>query len=320
MSIVVVATDRISESGLGPLLEDDRFLVHRIDDSASVVFENALHEARGLIVRSTTRVTPEMMDMATALEGIGRAGVGVDNIDIGAATQRGIAVFNAPTGNSNAAVELTMALLLSLARRVTAADRSVREGRWDRSSFQGVELRGRTLGLIGAGNIGGEVARLAQAFGMKVLVYDPYLSDERAAALGVALVDLGWVLETADLISLHVPLTDETKGLIDASAIEKMKKTSFLLNASRGGVVDEDAVAAALHDGRIAGAALDVYESEPLPPESPLRLAPNLVLTPHLGASTDEAQIGVAFEVSEKLKRMLTDGDRSTAINGAELT
>ncbi|MGB7859725.1 MAG: hydroxyacid dehydrogenase [Acidimicrobiia bacterium] len=320
MSIVVVATDRISESGLGPLLEDDRFLVHRIDDSTSSEFENAFQEARGLIVRSATRVTPEMMDMATALEGIGRAGVGVDNIDIGAATQRGIAVFNAPTGNSNAAVELTMALLLSLARRVSAADRSVREGHWDRSRFQGVELRGRTLGLIGAGNIGGEVARLSQAFGMKVLVYDPYLSDERAAALGVALVDLGWVLETADVISLHVPLTEETRGLIDASAIEKMKKTCFLLNASRGGVVDEDAIAAALHDGRIAGAALDVYESEPLPLESPLRLAPNLVLTPHLGASTDEAQIGVAFEVSEKLKRMLTDGDRSTAINGAELT
>jgi D-3-phosphoglycerate dehydrogenase len=260
-----------------------------------------------------------MLGMAPRLRAVGRAGVGVDNVDIPAASEQGIAVFNAPGGNTIAAAELTMALLLSVARMVPAADASLRSGGWDRADFKGVELRGKTLGLIGAGRIGGEVAIRCRAFGMDVLVNDPYLSEERADELGVRLVGLDDVLTLADFISIHVPLTDETRGICGFDALAKMKPTAFIVNASRGGVVDEEALATALHDGTVAGAALDVYETEPLPGDSPLRDAPNLVLTPHLGASTAEAQVGVATEVADKIKTLLTSGDGSAAINAGAL-
>jgi D-3-phosphoglycerate dehydrogenase len=209
--------------------------------------------------------------------------------------------------------------MLSAARSIPAADRSLREKRWERTSFRGVELKGRTLGLIGAGRIGGEVAVRCQAFGMDVVVYDPYLTEERAAELGVVLMDMDEVLARADFVSIHVPLNDETRGICGAEALSRMKSGAYVVNASRGGVVDEAALAKALHDGEIAGAALDVYETEPLPDGSPLRDAPNLVLTPHLGASTVEAQEGVATEVAEKIRAFLTSGDRSAAVNAADL-
>ena len=313
--LVVLATDRVSKEGLAPLHDDKRFDVVTIDDSSSEEFLTTLKHASGLIVRSATTVGRSMIDEASDLKVIGRAGVGIDNIDVAAATARGIAVVNAPGGNTIAAAELTMALLLALARRVSRADLSVREGRWDRAAFKGVELKGRTLGLVGAGRIGAEVAVRCLAFGMDVLVYDPYLPEERARSLDLRLVTLEEVIEQADVISLHVPLNDETRGIISDETFHSMKKRAFVINASRGGVVDEEALVRALEAGEIAGAALDVYETEPLPPDSPLRAAPNLVLTPHLGASTEEAQVGVATEVAKAMAAALIDGDLSAAVN-----
>lgn len=314
-----MATDRISEEGLAPMIADDRFEVKLVDDSSSADFAGVLPRAAALIVRSATRVDRDMIDSAPLLEAIGRAGVGVDNIDMSAASSRGVAVFNAPGGNTIAAAELTLALMLAVARRVAEADRSVRSGRWDRASLRGVELRGRTLGLVGAGRIGAEVARRCQAFGMKVVAHDPYLTQAQATLLGIPLVGLDDIIEGSDVVSLHVPLNDETKGLIDRESLERMKDTAFLINVSRGGVIVEEDLAAALVSGAIAGAALDVFEVEPLPADSPLRQAPNLVLVPHLGASTSEAQVGVAREVAQAVMRSLVSGDSGSALNAADL-
>jgi len=315
----VLVTDKVALIGLGPLVDDDAFEIVSVDDSATAEFTAALETAEGLIVRSGTQVTRNLISRAGQLKTIGRAGVGVDNVDLDAATEQGIAVFNAPGGNTTAAAELTIALLISVARRIPAAEASLRRGEWDRSAFKGVELRGKTLGLIGAGRIGGEVATRCQAFGMDVVVYDPYLAEERAEELGVELVGFDEVAARGDFISIHVPLTDETRGIVEEETLGRMKSTAFVVNASRGGVVDEDALANALHDGVIAGAALDVYETEPLAADSPLRAAPNLVLTPHLGASTAEAQVGVATEVAAKIRTLILTGDRSEAVNVADL-
>ena len=315
----VLVTDKVAISGLHPIAEDPTFSVMSVDDSSSEEFMAALAGADALIVRSATRVDADLMGRGTQLRAIGRAGVGIDNVDIVAASKRGIAVFNAPGGNTIAAAELTMALLISVARKIPAAEASVRQGKWDRAAFKGVELRGKTLGLIGAGRIGGEVALRCQAFGMGVVVYDPYLTEDRADELGVQLVTLDEVLDLGDFISIHVPLTEETRGICGWQALKRMKSTAFVVNASRGGVVDEQALAESLHAGEIAGAALDVYVDEPLPADSPLREAPNLVLTPHLGASTAEAQEGVATEVAEKIKVLLTTGDSSEAVNAGAL-
>lgn len=312
----VLVTDKVSGAGLEPLRNDDRFDIVQIDDSADPSFVDALKGAHGLIVRSATKVRAEMLDGADNLKVIGRAGVGVDNIDLEAATERGVAVMNAPAGNTVSAAELTMALILSMVRRVAAADASMRAGEWARSRFKGAELRGRTLGLIGAGRIGGEVSKRCKAFGMTVVAYDPYLTDERAAELGVRRMETAEeVLAAADVLSLHVPLTDSTRAMIDAEAIARMKPEAFLVNVARGGVVDEAALADALSEGRLAGAALDVFANEPLEEGSPLRQAPNLVLTPHLGASTAEAQELVATEIAEAVRAALSEGDLSRALN-----
>jgi len=311
----VLVTDNVSESGLASLRSDARFEIVKIDDSSDPAFAEALPRAHGLIVRSATKVRAELLEQATSLRVIGRAGVGVDNIDLAASTERGIAVMNAPDGNTVSAAELTMALILSMVRRVAEADSSVRGGEWARSRFKGAELRGRTLGLVGAGRIGGEVARRCRAFGMSVVVFDPYLTAERATELRAEPLELEQLLERADVLSLHVPLTDATRGMIGADALARMKKGSFLVNVARGGVVDEAALSDALGSGQLAGAALDVYVNEPLEEDSPLRSAPNLVLTPHLGASTAEAQELVASEISETVRTALADGDLSHALN-----
>ncbi len=319
MTLTVLVTDRVSKRGLLPLKDDEQFNVVRARDRTAPKFLEAIGLADALIVRSATRVDEALLGTAARLKVVGRAGVGIDNIDVAAASRRGIAVVNAPSGNTIAAAELTMALMLSVMRKVTEADRSMREGRWDRAGFQGSELRGKTLGLVGAGRVGGEVAIRCQAFGMSVIVSDPYLSGERAAELGVDLVSLEEVISGADVISLHVPLNDETRGLIGKEALKSMKKHAYVINASRGGVIDETALARALEKGRIAGAALDVFDAEPLPEDSPLRTAPNLIMTPHLGASTREAQISVAREVALAVREILLDGDTSKAINAADL-
>lgn len=319
MTFFVLVTDEVDERGLSSLSEDAGFVVERVDDSSTAEFAQALARAHAVIVRSATTVDAAMLDAAPELKVVVRAGVGVDNIDVDAATRRAIAVFNAPSGNTVAAAELTMALILAMLRHVAEADRSVRDGGWERSRFQGVELEGRTLGLIGAGRVGGEVVTRARSFGMEVIVYDPYLTDSRARELGFRLTDLDELLKSSDVVSIHVPLTSETEALLGAEELAAMKSGAYLVNVARGGVIDESALAGALREGRLSGAALDVYETEPLPADSPLRQAPNLVMTPHIGAATEDAQVRVAAEAAERIRDALTEGDLSAALNRPEL-
>ena len=312
----VLVTDRIDRDGLRPLTDDPRFeLLERGSLKPSELAE-ALDGIDALLVRSATRVPREALLRSSRLRIIGRAGVGVDTIDLDAATERGIAVVNAPGGNTIAVAELTFALLLALVRKIPAADQSMRAGAWDRTTLGGTELNGKTLGLVGAGRVGGEVARRAHAFGMTVLAHDPHLAPERAAELEIQLVPLDDLLRTSDVVSLHTPLTEQTRGLVGARELGLMSPDAVLLNAARGGVVDETALLDALKSGQLAGAALDVYAQEPLATDHPFRSLENVVLTPHLGASTEEAQRNVALEVADAVRSALLDGDLSRAVNG----
>lgn len=268
-----------------------------------------------LMIRSGTRVTQAVIEAGTQLKIIGRAGVGVDNVDVPAATRKGIVVVNSPEGNTIAAAEHTIALMLALSRHVAAADRSVKSGQWDRKSFIGVEVYKKTLGIVGLGKIGSHVATIARAMGMKLLAYDPYLSKDRAEQLGCRLVELDFLFGEADYITLHLPKTPETHHLISAETIARMKPTARIINCARGGIINEADLAAALEAGRIAGAALDVFEREPLG-ESPLTtLGREVVLTPHLGASTEEAQANVAIDVAEQIRDVLLGLSARSAVN-----
>jgi len=311
----ILVADAIALDALTPLSSDPRFNLTVKTGLKGDELRDAIAGADAVLVRSATKITRDSLSRADRLKVIGRAGVGVDTIDVDAATERRIPVLTAPAGNTVSAAELTMALLLALARRVPAADRSMRAGEWDRKSFNGVELYGKTLGLVGAGRIGGEVAVRARAFGMRVIVFDPFLNPDRASALGVETGGLDETLERADVLSVHVPLTDETHGLIGEAQLAKLKPSAFVLNVARGGVVDEDALLKALQNKRLAGAALDVYSMEPLPADHPFRSLPNVVLTPHLGASTAEAQQNVAIEIAEAVRAALLDNDVSRAVN-----
>ena len=272
-----------------------------------------------LIVRSQVQVDAALIAAGTRLIVIGRAGVGVDNVDLEAATRAGITVVNAPTGNTIAAAEHTLALLYGVARRTGAADASVRRGEWARAAFTGLELRGRTLGIVGLGKIGQAIALRAAAMEMVVVGVDPYVTAEGAANHGVELVDFETLLARADVVTVHVPLTRETRGLIDRAAIARMKPGSIVLNVARGGIVDEAAVAEALASGQLAGAGIDVFETEP-PTDSPLLTAPNTLLTPHLGASTAEAQVLVAEEVAAQVLDVLDGRSARYAVNAPLLT
>ncbi|HEX9427753.1 MAG TPA: phosphoglycerate dehydrogenase [Candidatus Polarisedimenticolia bacterium] len=275
----------------------------------------AVADADGLVVRSDTRVTDEVMAAAPRLRVVGRAGAGVDNIDVEAATRRGIVVMNAPGENTISAAEHTMSMLLSLARRIPAADRSMRAGRWERgSTFLGVELSGKTLGVLGLGKVGREVAARARAFGMEVIGTDPVLSTEVAARLGVTLLPLPEILARADFLTLHLPLTPETRHLIGRSELARCRRGVRIVNVARGGVLDEAALVEALQTGQVAGAALDVFEQEP-PTGSPLLALESVVLTPHLGASTQEAQEKVAARIAEQIAGFLKEGLVSNAVN-----
>ncbi|HEX2167956.1 MAG TPA: phosphoglycerate dehydrogenase [Longimicrobiales bacterium] len=311
----VFVADAISAEGLAPLREDERFEVIAQPGLKGEELARAMEGMHAVIVRSSTRITRDSLKHADALEVIGRAGVGVDNIDVEAATERGVAVLNAPSGNTISAAELTFALILACVRRIPAADRSMKSGEWDRKSFTGTELYGKTLGLVGAGRIGGEVARRARAFGMRVCAYDPYLTTERASALEIDLADLEAVLARADVLSLHVPLTETTAGLIGAEQLASMKQGAIVVNAARGGVIDEAALADAVRIGHLAGAGLDVFAEEPAPADHPLRGLEKVVLTPHLGAATEEAQHNVAVEIAEAVRAALADGDLTRAVN-----
>jgi D-3-phosphoglycerate dehydrogenase len=315
----VLVADQIALDGLAPLRDDPRFELIVKPGLKGAELADAIAAADAVLVRSATQITRESLARANGLKVIGRAGVGVDTIDVDAATERGIAVLTAPAGNTISAAELTFALTLALARRIAAADRSMKAGQWDRKSFSGSELYGKTLGLVGAGRIGGEVAKRARAFGMQVISYDPFLTADRALTLGIERVELDDLLRRADVISLHVPLTDATTGLLGDRELGLMKPSAVIINAARGGVVREDALVRALKDKRIGGAALDVFEQEPLPADHPFRALDNVVLTPHLGASTVEAQQNVAIEIAEAVRAALTDGDLSRAVNAPGL-
>ncbi len=274
----------------------------------------AVADVEGIVVRSDTRITEEVMRRAPKLRVVGRAGAGVDNIDVAAATKRGIVVMNAPGENTISAAEHTLSLMLALARQIPLADRSMKAGRWDRGRILGVELSGKTLGVLGLGKVGREVAARARAFGMEVIGFDPVLTEEVAARLGVALVPIETVYERSDFITLHLPLTDGTRHLIGRDQLARCRKGLRILNVARGGIIDETALCEALRDGRVAGAALDVFENEP-PTGSPLLSFDSVILTPHLGASTQEAQEKVAVRIAEQIAAYLKDNIVINAVN-----
>jgi D-3-phosphoglycerate dehydrogenase len=273
----------------------------------------------GLAVRSATKVTDKVIAAAQRLKVVGRAGIGVDNIDVKAASAKGVIVMNTPHGNSITTAEHAIALLMALARQIPAADRSTQAGKWEKSRFMGMELSGKTLGLIGCGNIGGIVADRARGLKMRVIAYDPFLSPQRAMETGVEKVELDDLLARADVITLHTPLTEKTRNIIDAAALERTRKGVRIVNCARGGLVDEQALAAALDSGHVAGAALDVFAVEPAK-ESPLFGRDNVVCTPHLGASTSEAQENVAVQVAEQMCDYLVDGAITNALNFPSIT
>lgn len=269
-----------------------------------------------LIVRSQTRVDAELLAAAAPRLGVvGVASVGIDRIDVEAATRAGVMIVNAPTGNTVAAAEHTMALMLALLRQVPDANASVRAGEWERARYTGHELRGRTLGIVGLGKIGKAVARRAAGFEMRVITHDPFLTEEQAAESGARLVGLTELLHRSDVISVHTPLTPQTRNLLGRAQLEATKPGAFVLNVARGGIVDESALADALASGHLAGAAVDVFSAEPMTPDNPLRSAPNLVLTPHLGASTTEAQDRVGIEMAEQVVLALSGVTPPYAVN-----
>ncbi len=271
-------------------------------------------EYNALIVRSATKVTSDIIDAAENLKVIGRAGSGLDNVDKDAATKRGIVVMNTPGGNTITTAEHTIALLFSMARQIPQATASMKAGKWEKKKFMGMELYNKTLGIIGFGNIGTHVARMAHGIGMNVITYDPFLSEERARSLGAKVVDLDELIKKSDFITIHTPLTKETKGLINAERIAQMKDGVRLINSARGGIIDEKALYNALKSGKVAAAALDVFEKEP-PEGSPLLELDNLVCTPHLGAASEEAQENVAIAVSEQIVDYLVHGTIRNAVN-----
>ena len=296
---------------------------HEVDEKIGLKPEELaaiIGEYDALLVRSQVKVTADILAHATRLVVIGRAGVGVDNVDLDAATKAGVVVVNAPTGNTVSAAEQTITLMLALAHNTAAADASMRRGEWKRSSFTGVELRGRTLGVIGLGKIGQAVADRAHGLEMNVIGYDPFVTAEQAALHGITLTDVDTIIETADVITVHVPLNKTTRGIIGPEQIDKLKPGVMLINVARGGVYDEAAVAQALTDGKIAGAAFDVYETEPPAADNPLFAAPNTVLTPHLGALTAEAQLRVAEEACEQVIDVLAGRSARYAVNAPLLT
>ena len=310
----ILVSDSLSEDGLAALRAFEDVEVDAPGSLSREAFLAGLPGHDALIVRSGTRVDAEALDRAPGLKVVGRAGVGLDNVDVEAATERGILVMNTPGANATATAEHVWALLLALCRRLPAADASVRRGEWERGRFTGIQLAGRTLGVVGLGRVGRLVAARGRGFGMTVLGYDPYLSVEAAAELGVEPVELDGLLAGSDVVTLHAPLTDETRALIDAAALARVRPGALLVNAARGGLVDEAAVAAALADGRLGGAAFDVYAAEP-PAGSPLLEAPNVVLTPHIAASTFEAQRDVSVQIAEQVVAALREEEFRNAVN-----
>ena len=313
----ILVCDPISPKGIALLQQRPEFEVVVLPKRlAEAELLPVVADAVAMVVRSETKVTRKVIEAAPKLRVVGRAGVGIDNVDVEAATQRGVVVMNTPAGNTVTTAELSFAMILSLARKVPQAHATMVAGKWDRKQFQGVELHGKTLGVLGMGRIGGEVAKRAIAFGMRVIAYDPFLTEGRAKAMGVELAgELDAVYRDADFISVHMPVTEQTKGMLNTAAFSKMKPGVRIVNCARGEIIVENDLIAALDSGKVAAAGLDVFIVEPLTAEHPFRKHPNIVLTPHLGASTEEAQEKCGIEVAEVITGYLLTGEVRNAVN-----
>ena len=313
----VLVCDPVSAKGIALLQQRPEFKVTVLPTRlAEPELIPLVKDAVAMVVRSETKVSRKVIEAAPKLRVVGRAGVGVDNVDVEAATEHGVVVMNTPGGNTISTAELSFAMILNLARKLPQAHASMREGKWDRKQFQGAEVAGKTLGVLGLGRIGSEVARRAVAFGMRVLGYDPFLTEARARALGIEMVvDLDEVYREADFITVHMPVTDQTRGMLNAAAFSKMKPRVCLINCARGEILVENDLLAALDSGKIAAAALDVFTVEPLAAGHPFRHHPGITLTPHLGASTQEAQEKCGIEVAEVITGYLLTGEVRNAVN-----
>ena len=310
----ILVSDKLAEEGLKILREGDAFEVDCKYDLKPEQLKEIIGNYDALIVRSGTQVTAEIIDAASRLKVIGRAGVGLDNVDLKAATKKGIIAMNTPGGNTTSTAEHAFSLIMALARNIPQAHGSMKAGKWERSKFQGVELYGKTLGVIGLGRIGSTVAKFAQGFGMVIKAYDPFLSPEMAAKRGIVMSTFEDLIKNSDFITVHVPKTEQTSGMIGEKEIAMMKKSVRLVNCARGGIIDEAALVQALEAKRIAGVALDVYDEEPPKPDLPVFKFDACVLTPHLGASTAEAQVNVAIEIAYSVKdALLGKGIRNAA-------
>ena len=315
ISMKILIADKISESGVSYLREKDGVEVVEAYGSSPGELKVKAADAAAIIVRSASSVTREIIEAAPNLRAVGRAGVGIDNIDLEAASDKGVIVMNTPGGNTIATAELTFTHLLCSARPIPQANASMKSGKWDKKSFQGSELYQKTLGILGLGRIGAEVAKRAQAFGMTVLAYDPYLTTARAEQLEVKKAELEELFQKADFITVHMPKTEATANMINADSLKLMKQGVRILNCARGGLIDEAALAEAVASGKVAAAGLDVFVEEPLAADSPLREHDRIVMTPHLGASTAEAQENVGLEVAECIYDALTGGFVRNSVN-----
>ncbi len=311
----ILVSDPLSEEGLEILKKEKSFQVDVKTKLTPEELKKIIKDYDALIVRSGTKVTKEIIQAADNLKVVGRAGVGVDNVDVDAASQKGVIVMNTPEGNTISTAEHTMSLIMALSRNIPQACFSLKhEKKWDRKSFTGVELYTKVLGIVGLGRVGREVAKRCLSFGMKILAYDPFLPAQKAKEMDVELVALDKLFAESDYITLHVPLTDETRHIISEKEIAKMKKGVRIINCARGGIVDEKALAEAIKSGKVAGAALDVFEEEP-PVSSPLMELGNVITTPHLGASTEEAQTNVAIDIARQVSDVLLGRGVRNAVN-----
>ncbi|MGF1656333.1 MAG: phosphoglycerate dehydrogenase [Verrucomicrobiales bacterium] len=316
MKPVILIADQISEIGIEALRASDHFEVRVQIGLKGDALLAAVADVNAIVVRSQTKITEEVIQAAPKLQAVGRAGVGVDNVDVDAATQRGVVVMNTPAGNTISTAEHAFSLMMSMARRIPQAHASVVAGKWDRKSFEGVELYNKNLAVLGMGRIGTEFARRAIAFGMRVYAYDPYITASRARALQVELIEkLDDILPLADFVTLHMPLTSETRHMLNAPRMRAMRPDARIVNCARGGLIDEAGLARVLEEGHLGGVALDVYEQEPPAEAFALRAHPKMVFTPHLGASTVEAQEGVGVEIAESIQAALVDGVFRNAVN-----
>jgi D-3-phosphoglycerate dehydrogenase len=313
----ILVSDSLAPEGI-QIFKDEGFEVEVKTGLKPEELKAAIKGVHGLVIRSATQVTADLLAAADSLKVVGRAGTGLDNVDIPAATAKGVIVMNTPGQNSNAAAELAMGHIFALSRFIARGHRGIKEGKWEKKQLRGRELKGKTLGIMGMGNIGRILAELGQGVKMKVIGYDPYFKAEEIQARGAKPVSFEELLAGSDYISIHVPKTKETAGLFGAETIAKMKDGAYLINCARGGIVDEAALCDALEKGKLSGAALDVFAVEPLPADSRIMYADDLVCTPHLGANTHEAQVNVAVAVAQQMSKFLKTGQAEFAVNAGK--